>query len=230
MQDVQPPRFIELSQRDRRRNRIVWAALVGSWVVSLVCALAFYASAVKLVPVVVVDGKGQPVLFDDTLRGRLHMEPVRIEYFAEQFLRRYVGIDSANLKEDLTEALNMMTPRWREVVKQDGREFERRRAYQDANLKTVFPDTAFNVNRYDPDDPQATLYMYACGRMQSVPKFGELDGPLPKEATQWFLTELKLLREPITKQNIHGLAVDYAHTYVFATEDEYKLFVLKRQS
>ena len=73
------------------------------------CVLLALLSIIRPIPVLAFDQRGRPILFEDTFTPRLQLSNVRVEYFADQFLDKFVGIDSANITDDFSAALNMMT-------------------------------------------------------------------------------------------------------------------------
>src|SRR5262252_7638752 len=110
-----PPR-LELEAFRRSVNRKHWFAIGALGVVALGCLVLALLAIIRPMPVLAFDARGRPILFEDTVTPRLELSKVRIEYFAEHFLEKFVGIDSGSISEDFTESLNMMTPRLRRIV------------------------------------------------------------------------------------------------------------------
>src|SRR5687767_6055134 len=145
-----PPR-IELEAFRRSVNRKLWFAVMTLAVVALASLALTVLAIIRPMPVLAFDARGRPILFEDTVTPRLQLSNMRIEYFAELFLEKFVGIDSTNITEDFSAALNMMTPRLRRIVMQDGQELERKRKHQDANLKSRFEEVQIRMGEYDPE-------------------------------------------------------------------------------
>jgi hypothetical protein len=224
--ELLPPR-LELEAFRRSVNRKLWFAIGCLGMVALGSILLALLAIIRPMPVLAFDARGRPILFEDTVTPRLQLSNLRIEYFAELFLEKFVGIDSANISEDFSEALNMMTPRLRQIVMQEGKELERKRKHQDANLKSRFEEVQVRIGPYDPEKPEERVHLIAFGRMTFEPKLGGLeDGAKPVE--QYFFTQLVLVRVPITKLSIHGLEVDFAHTRFFGSKPEMEAFAAGR--
>jgi hypothetical protein len=222
-----PPR-IELEAFRRSVNRKLWFAIGFLGMVTLASVALALLAIVRPIPVLAFDAKGRPLLFEDTITPRLQLSNLRIEYFAEQFLDRFVGIDSASISDDFSSALNMMTPRLRRIVIDEGKELERKRKHQDANLKARFEELQFKIGPYDADRPDERIHLIAHGRIVFGPKLGGLtEGAQP--ISQYFFTQLVLVRVPITKLSIHGLEVDFVHTRLFDSKRELDVFVARER-
>lgn len=221
-----PPR-LELEAFRRSVNRKLWAGIGILGFVAVACLALTVLAIIRPMPVLAFDARGRPILFEDTVTPRLQLSNLRIEYFAEEFLERFVGIDSANVSEDFSAALNMMTPRLRKIVIAEGKELARKRKHQNSNLKTTFEGVESKIGKYDPERPDERIHLIAHGRMVFGPKLGGLeDGEEPVE--QYFFTQLVLVRVPITRLSIHGLAVDFVHTKLFQTQAEMEAYSAAR--
>ena len=192
-----PPR-LELEAFRRSVNRKLWGAIGLLGAVALGCVLLALLAIIRPIPVLAFDARGRPILFEDTVTPRLELTNLRIEYFAEQFLERFVGIDSANISEDFAASLNMMTPRLRRIVIDEGKELERKKKHQDSNLKSRFEDVQVRIGRYDPEAPDERVHLIAFGRMVFEPKLGGL-AERAQPVEQYFFAQLVLVRVPITQ-------------------------------
>lgn len=208
------PRLTELAAFRRSVNRKMWACIGLITTIGLGgLALAFIAFT-RPVPVVMFDGEGRPVLFDDTVTPRVELSLMRVEHFAEAFIERFVEVDSATVEQDFAKALNMMTPRLRQLMLGDPAETQRRQASAHGNLRGAFDELHLRVAEFDPEDVDGRVYLVAHGPLRFAPRFGDvIDGPA--EVTQHALVELALQRVPVSRGAIHGLLVDYAHTRFF---------------
>ena len=212
------PRYYEMEVFRRSVNRKLWIGMGGLLVVTVISlGLALIAFA-RPVPVVVFDSKGRPILFEDTATPRRELSDVRIEYFAEEFIRAYVGVDSAAITEDLKKALSMMTPVFRKAVAENQKELAERGKYRGRNIRSVMSSWKVRIGKYDPEDLAGKVYLLVTGKMSFEPRFGEMDGE--GEVSRWFVTQLVLQRVPVTKLSVHGLLVDYCHTSLFDTKAE----------
>jgi hypothetical protein len=220
------PRYYELEQFRRSTNRKIWLGMTFLFVVTVLSLFLALVAFARPVPVVMLDSRGRPLLFEDTASPRREMTDVRIEYFAEEFLENFVGVDSAAVEENLQKALNMMTPRYRKIVSLDTEELSRRRQYLGQNLRSRFGDLKIRIGKYDPNDEQGKIYLLASGKMVFEPRFGELEGE--GEVAKWFLSQLVLQRAPVTKLSIHGLQVDFCYTKIFENAAELEKHMLEK--
>ncbi len=225
------PRYLEIDDIRRSQDRRWWFVTSGSIAVAAICALAAYGSSSRSPGVVIYDRNGHPRLFDDVDAPRWHMDDMRIEYFTELFIRRFVGIDSANLQIDLTEALNMMTPRLRKVTITEGAVAKNRSLWQDRNVRTRFDSEAMEVRigRYDPTDQAARIPVLVTGQKIYGAKFGAL----PKgetEPVEWFCARIELERVKVTKDAIFGLAVNSITVNPFDSREGLENFFRSKES
>lgn len=221
-----PPR-LELEVFRRSVNRKLWAGIGILGVVAVGCLGLTALALIRPMPVLAFDARGRPILFEDTVTPRLQLSDMRIEYFTEQFLEKFVGIDSSNVTEDFSASLNMMTPRLRKVVVAEGTELERKRKHQGSNLKSTFEEVSIRIGEYDPAATGSRIHLIAHGTMTFGPKLGALaEEDQPVE--QFFFTQLVLVRVPITKLSIHGLEVDFVHTRFFDTKAELEAYASSR--
>ena len=216
------PPYLELDQFRRSVERRFWITNLGLMTLAFGSVAAAYMSYARPIPVVLID-QGKPVLFEDTVTPRLRPDAVRIEYFADQFVRRFVGIDSANLEMDLTEALNMMTPRMRQATVSEGSFASRRAFWKDTNARTYFDDADMmvRIGRYDADDPLAHIPVLVTGKMTYGAKFGDMPAGSP-EHVEYFAARLELERVEMTRQTIFGLAVNWASIDKFTSREQFE--------
>ena len=215
--DTIVPRYYEMETFRRSVNRKLWfgmTALVVVAVLSLGLALIAFA---RPVPVVVFDSEGKPILFEDTATPRRELSDIRIEYFAKEFIRTYVGVDSASITEDLKKALEMMTPVFRKALTENQKELAERGKYRGRNIRSLMSEWKVRIGKYNPEDMAGKIYLLVSGKMFFEPRFGELDGE--GEVSRWFLVQLVLQRVPVTKISIHGMLTDYCHTRLFDTKE-----------
>ena len=221
------PRLTELEEFRRGVNRKIWAVIGLLGVVTLGSLFLALIAFARPIPVVAFDEKGHPLLFSDTVTPRVKLENIRVEAFAREFLEKWVLIDSANVTDDFTAAVNMMTPRYRRIVLGDAAELERRNKRTSMNLKSRFVAFEPKISPYDAEDVNGKVFLVVSGKMRFTPKVeGELEG---EEAFKYFMTELAIERAPVTKESIHGLLVDYERTHLFDTEEEMNVYALKKE-
>jgi len=220
--------LVELERFRRRLHRQVWFGMGGLVLVSLASLAVALIAFARPIPVVVFDGAGRPVLFQDTVTPRLRLEQVRVEWFARHFLEAFSAIDSTSVEEDITHAANLMSPRLRRIFLADETEMARRRKHADLNLKGRFEGLTFQVADFDAEASDAKIYLVATGRMVFRPKLGESRDEEPP-LVQHYYAQLVLQRVPITRDAPHGLEVDFVRTKFFDTAEELEVHVLKEQ-
>lgn len=221
------PGLTELDVFRRSMQRKMWAVIGVLGLATMFALLIALGAIARPIPVIAFDAQGHPLLFADTATPRLKLERIRVEAFAQAFLEKWSCVDSANVSEDFTASLNMMTPRYRRIVLGDTDELARRKTRSDYNVKSRFATFETKVGDFDPEDAHAKVYVLAWGKMRFVPK---VPGPVQGEkAFKFYFSELAIERVPLTKETIHGLLVDYAYTRIFDTEEEMNVYALKRQ-
>lgn len=221
------PRLTEVAAFRRSVNRRMWIIITLLGLTTAGSLLLALLAFTRPIPVVMFDGDGRPMLFDDTVSPRTQLTRMRVEHFAEAFLDRFVAVDSATVSKDFATALNMMTPSLRAITLADAGEAERRRSITEGNLRGELIGLNLEVAAFDADDVTGRVYVVAIAQLRMRPRFGAVaDGP--GEITRHMLTELALQRVPVSRQAIHGLLVDYAHTRFFADQTALEAEALRR--
>jgi len=221
------PRLTEIADFRRSVNRRMWAVITLLGLTSLGALFLALLGFTRPVPVVMFDGDGRPMLFEDTATPRTRLTRMRVEYFAEAFLDRFVAVDSATVGEDFAAALNMMTPDLRAIMLADAEEAERRRGVAEGNVRGTLIGLRLEVAAFDPEAINGRIYVVAVAQLRMQPRFGRVDSG-PGELTRHLLTELALQRVPISREAIHGLRVDYVHSRFFADAEALEAEALRR--
>lgn len=221
--------FLELEDFRRSVNRRMWGAIGGLVIVALAALAVALVAFARPIPVVVLDGKGQPVLFEDTVTPRLRMEQTRIEYFASSFLKSFSAVDSTQVDEQLEAVANRMTPRLRRIFLSDEEEIARRKKHGKLNLKARFDKLEFKIGDFDPEASGGRIYVVAHGALTFRPKLGEAAEDESHQFVQYYYAQLVLQRVPVARESIHGLQVDYVDTEFFDTPEALEVFLLKEQ-
>lgn len=217
-------RFYELEEFKRSVNRKLWFMVGGLFLVTILSLLGMMLQITRPLPVVMIDAQGKPVLFEDSVSPQLEMSNIRVEYFMEEFLSDFILVDSSNVSDGLTQALNGMTPRLREVVVADGKEAQRRANYQDKNVRSRFEKIEMQVAEYEPQEREGRIHAIAHGSIVYEPRVG-----VGENLRQFFYSQLVLDRVPVRKNSIHGLLADFVNTKMFDNEEDMRLYVLKRE-
>ncbi len=223
------PHFLELEAFRRSVNRKLWVTMAGLLVVALVSLGVALVAFARPMPVVVLDGAGQPVLFQDTVTPRQRMERVRVEYFAGAFLKQFSAVDSTQVDEQLEAVVNAMTPRLRRIFLSDESEIARRRKHANFNLKARFEQLKYRIGDFDPEDTDGRIYVVATGRLLFRPKVGGMGADDDREMVQHYYAQLVLQRVPMTRECSHGLQVDFVKTQFFDSADDLEVHLLKEQ-
>ncbi len=225
------PRYYELEEFRRSINRKIWVMIAFLGVVTLVSLLIALASFIRPIPVVVLDKDGKAGLFTETASAALPMDEVRINYFTKEFLQTFIGVDSIMIDEDLKKSLNMMTPVFRKLIKENNEELARRGQFKDKNVKSHFEELKVTVGKYDPNDPNGKIYLLVQGKLVFEPRFGTLEpasGGTESELARWFVSQIVLQRIRVTELTIHGLLVDYCQTTYFPTKADLEKYKLEK--
>lgn len=217
-------RYYEVEEFRRSVNRKLWFVVGGLFVVTLISLLAMMLQITRPLPVVMIDGQGKPVLYEDSVSPQLELSNIRVEYFIEDFLSNFVLVDSSSISTGLTQALNQMTPRLREVVIADGKETERRAKYDGKNVRSRFEQIETQIAEYDPEERDGRVHAIAHGTIVYEPRVG-----VGESFRQFFYAQVVMDRVPVRKNSIHGLLADFVNTKLFDNEEDMRVYVLKRE-
>ena len=221
--------FLELEAFRRSVNRRIWGAIGGLVLITLAALGVALVAFARPIPVVMLDGKGQPVLFEDTVTPRLRMEEVRVEYFCTEFLKAFSAVDSTQVDEQLEAVANQMSPRLRRLFVSDDKELARRKKHAELNLKARFDTLDLKIATFDPDDADARIYVVASGALRFRTKLGELSEDEDHQLVQYYYAQLVLERVPVSRDHIHGLQVDFVRTQFFDSPEALEVHLLKEQ-
>lgn len=197
------------------RLRLYVVVLVG-----LVClgncgitaGLAYFAVgvAVRPLPVILRDADGRAMVLRETSLPGNERPEVWKTHFLKTFVRRFVAIDSATVDEDLAEALNMMSPNWREYLLADEEKLDKRRRFRGGADVKARPDEKLVVRVSDSKTEPGTYFGAAYGPMHFTPRLEALE---PK--TLWFYTWIQFRSAPMTEINPYGYEVTAEETRWF---------------
>ena len=219
------PKYYEIETFRRSTNKKIWFGMIGLVAVALTSIFLALVALARPIPVVVFDNEGQPTLFTDTKLPRQTLTDVRIEYYTRDFIKKWVGVDSAAINEYLEESLKMMTPRHREIIINDEAGLAKRNSYHEKNLKTFFSNWKVRIGRYDPQDLSGLVHVLAVGKVTFEPRFGEMESG-DSLVYRWFQSQLVLQRVPVSLVSIHGLQVDFEQTKFFDSEDDLNAYIM----
>lgn len=211
-----------------RRFRWTNTVMAAITMCALVTAYVAYA---RPIPVVAFDSQGRGLLFEDTVTPRRRTEQNRIEYFAEYFVRRYVGGNSGTVDLDLRESLNSMTPRLRSLTVEDTEYLAKQARWKDANARTTFDDEDLHVTigRYDAEDTDARIPVLVTGKMTLEPLFGSLPAD-SKPVEEFFAAKIELAQVAVSKETIHGLQVNWINVDRFTSRELFEKHFRSKES
>jgi hypothetical protein len=221
------PPFLELEAFRRSVNRKLWFGMGSLAAVAIAATTGGFLTLLRPIPVVMLDGRGRPVLFEDTITPRLQMEEARVEYFGQHFLRHFMGLNGAHREDDLATAWNLMTPDLRRVAMHDAKTQKPTTAGWMAPVRTEFEPLSMRVGRYDPEDTEAEIPVVAFGKL--VPQDTPNEGAPSALNQPYFFVRLVLQRVPVTKVTLFGLLVAYAEPKYFESQEALEVFVLRSQ-
>lgn len=109
------------------------------------CALFFaWSLAVKPTPVIAFDKEGRRMVFSEAETLELSTNEVRIHRFLTDFINKFDGI-SPNIDEDLKEAYNMLTPKFRQILLDKSVHNEKIDTWKNKNFETKFKITKLKI-------------------------------------------------------------------------------------
>lgn len=223
------PRYYEIETFRRSVNLKLWLIMTALVLISLASIFLALIAFSRPIPVVVYDTEGSPTLFTDTRTPRETLTDVRIEYFTREFIKNWVGVDSAAIEQDLEESLKMMTPRRRQIIVNDEEGLAKRNSYKEKNLKTFFSDWKVRIGRYDPKDLGGKINVISVGKVIFEPRFGKMEED-DKPISRYFQSQLVMQRVPVTILSIHGMLVDFEQTKFFDSEADLNAYILGESS
>jgi hypothetical protein len=112
-------------------------ALVFMFVLATVSMLFAFSVTMKPTPVIAFDKEGKKAVFspDDTVESET--SKVRIHRFMTEFVNKFEGV-SPNIEEDLKDAYNMLTPKFRQILLDKAVHKEKIDSWKNKNFKTDF--------------------------------------------------------------------------------------------
>ncbi len=218
-------RYFEIEALRRAGSRKMWV-VIGLFGLTTAASLVIAIVAViRPIPVVAFDKDGRAIVFTDTVSPALEMSKARVDWFVQHFLSKYIAIDSTRLDDDLTEALNLMTPELRDLVMADGSDIKRRKKYEGQNVRSSLQDLQVRIGDFDPKG-RSPIYVVGWGKHVYEPIFGGTD---KDKATRWLFFKMQLARYAVTRLSPHGLLVHYIDWQSYDSEPELTAQLLKVQ-
>jgi len=119
-------------------------ALIFMFVIAALSILFAFTVTMKPTPVIAFDKDGKKAVFspDDTVESET--SKVRIHRFMTEFINKFEGV-SPNIEEDLKDAYNMLTPKFRQILLDKAVHREKIETWKNKNFKTGFNITNIKI-------------------------------------------------------------------------------------
>lgn len=107
------------------------------FLIALFSLILVFITSMKPTPVVAFDAEGKRVVFNETETIQSETSRVRVYRFLTDFINKYEGV-SPNIEADMTDAYNMLTPRFRQILLDRAVHKEKIEAWKNKNFQTKF--------------------------------------------------------------------------------------------
>lgn len=132
-------------EKIRKFSRILSIVFCFMMFAVALCALFFaWSLAVKPTPVIAFDKEGRRMVFSEAETLETATNEVRIHRFLTDFIDKFDGI-SPNIDEDLRDAYNMLTPKFRQILLDRSVHNEKIDTWKNKNFETKFKITKLKI-------------------------------------------------------------------------------------
>jgi len=132
-------------EKIRKFSRILSIVFCFMMFAVTLCALFFaWSLAVKPTPVIAFDKDGRRMVFSEAETLETATNEVRIHRFLTDFINKFDGI-SPNIDEDLRDAYNMLTPKFRQILLDKSVHNEKIDTWKNKNFETKFKITKLKI-------------------------------------------------------------------------------------
>ena len=132
-------------EKIRKFSRIMSVVFCFMMFAVTLCALFFaWSLAVKPTPVIAFDKDGRRMVFSEAETLETATNEVRIHRFLTDFIDKFDGI-SPNIDEDLRDAYNMLTPKFRQILLDKSVHNEKIDTWKNKNFETKFKITKLKI-------------------------------------------------------------------------------------
>ena len=132
-------------EKIRKASRILSVIFCVMMFSVTLCALLFaWSLAVKPTPVIAFDKDGRRMVFSAAETLEIATNEVRIHRFLTDFIGKFDGV-SPNIDEDLREAYNMLTPKFRQILLDKSVHNEKIDTWKNKNFETKFKLTKLKI-------------------------------------------------------------------------------------
>lgn len=130
-------RYRDVEKLRKWSNLLMITSILLMFVISVTAIVSAFLISMKPTPVIAFDKEGRRAVFsgDETVRN----EPtvVRITKFMTDFINKFEGI-SPNIEEELTDAYNVLTPKFRQILLDKSVHKEKIETWKNKNFETRF--------------------------------------------------------------------------------------------
>lgn len=135
-------RDIERMRRSFRILALIFCLMM--FFIALAALLFAWSAAMRPTPVIAFDKDGKRIVFHgpETLETSTNL--VRVHRFISDFIGKFDGV-SPNIDEDLKEAYNMLTPKFRQILLDKSVHKEKIDTWKNKNFETKFSLTKLKV-------------------------------------------------------------------------------------
>jgi len=191
----------------RKFSRILSLVFCFMMFVTAVSAILFaWSVTMRPTPVIAFDKEGKRIVFYGSETLETSTNSVRIHRFISDFIGKFDGV-SPNIDEDLKEAYNMLTPKFRQILLDKSVHNEKIDMWKNKNFKTQFGLTKLKIVK-GSFDVGSSVTVEGLGEMT----FGnavDYSGENEKKRTLVWFSALLLVVPVSLELSPDGLLVDF---------------------
>lgn len=127
----------EIEKTKRKFFIFMAASLIMMFALSIFSLFLALLATMKPTPVIAFDKEGKRLLFSSNETVESETSKVRVHRFMTDFVNKFEGI-SPNVEEELKDAYNMLTPKFRQILLDKAVHKEKIEAWKNKNFETKF--------------------------------------------------------------------------------------------
>lgn len=137
-------KYRDMEKIRKRATILVCCAILAMFVATLASLFLAFLVSMKPTPVIAFDKEGKRAVFsgDEVVESETSM--VRIHRFLSDFIEKFDGV-SPNIEENLKEAYNMLTPKFRQILLDKSLHQEKIDMWKNKNFETKFSITTLKI-------------------------------------------------------------------------------------
>ncbi len=125
-------------EKIRKRSAFInLSALIFMFIITLFSLGTAFISTMKPTPVIAFDSEGKRMTFDGPEIINDETSYVRVHRFMSDFVEKFEGV-SPDIEEDLKEAYNCLTPKFRQILLDKSVHLEKIKFWKNKNFRTDF--------------------------------------------------------------------------------------------